>query len=116
MSGIAAFVVDEEPALPSAEPPPVELLEVLVELLPVEELDSPELVSAGRVVTPGVVKPEDEVPESLHAANPRSSAARVRRFGAIAAESSAKLHGGQETTAGLGKITLSVSARLKRRR
>lgn len=94
MSGNAAFVVDEEPALPSAESPPVELLEVEVldELLLLEALP-PELEPAGRVVTPGVVKPVVDTPGSLQAAS--ATNARVRRGGAIAAKSSAKLRRGQ---------------------
>jgi len=40
---------------PGAAVPVVELLEVVDEL-PLVEVDSPELVAAGRVVTPGVVK------------------------------------------------------------
>ena len=77
MSGNTALVVDE-PELPSAEPLPVEVLEVLEVLdepSPVE-VDSPELMSLGRVVTAGVVKPVEVASEvSPHAT--RTKAARI---------------------------------------
>jgi len=89
MSGNAALVVDEEPALPSAESPPVELLEVLDELLLLLEVLPPELEPVECVVTPGVVKPVVDTPGSLQAAS--ATNARAMRGGAIAAKSSAKL-------------------------
>lgn len=113
MSGIAAFVVDEEPALPSAGSPPVELLEVEVldELLLLEVLP-PELESAGRVVTPGVVKPVVDTPGSPQAAS--ATNARARRGGAIAAESSAKLRRGQARGAGPSLMRWTRAGRLRR--
>jgi len=56
ISGNEAPVVDDEPVLPSAELLPVELLvlEVLDEP-PLVEVESPALVSSGRVAMPGVV-------------------------------------------------------------
>lgn len=63
MSGNAVLVV-ELPELLSTDPPPVELFEVVDEL-PLVEVDSPELVSAGKVVTPGVVKLVEDPPGSV---------------------------------------------------
>jgi hypothetical protein len=93
MSGNVAPVVDDEPELPSAEPLPVELLEVLVELPPVE-VDSPAPVSSGRVVVPGVAKPVEDPPGLLHPANP-SEVTKARRREAIRAKCTAKPSGSQ---------------------
>ena len=68
-------------------PLPVEL-PVLEELLPVD-VESAELVSPGRVVTPGVVKPVDDAAGLLQA-SPRRQVATARRAGVIAGQYSAK--------------------------
>jgi hypothetical protein len=48
----------------------------VLEELPLVEVDSAELVSPGRVVTPGVVKPVDAAPGPLQAASTTSSGDR----------------------------------------
>lgn len=91
MSGNAVSVV-ELPELPSTDPPPVELLEVVDEL-PLVEVDSPELVSAGKVVTPGVVKLVEDPPGLLHPTRSPNEVATARR--SIRAKSNALLPGSQ---------------------
>ena len=86
ISGSEVPVVDDEPVLPSALP--LDVLEVPDDPSPVE-VDSPELVSLGRVVTPGVVKPVDDWEEPLQA-SPRRPTATAKRAGSIAAQSSAE--------------------------
>ena len=113
MSGKTAAPEVEEPELPFAEPLPVELLEVEVldELLD-DVLASPELESAGRVATSGVVKPVVDTPGSLQAAS--ATNARARRGGAIAAESSAKLRRGQARGAGPSLMRWTRAGRPRR--
>jgi hypothetical protein len=85
MSGNAASVV-EVPELPSAEPLPVEVLETP----PVVELASPELVSPGSDITPGVVvKLVVAAPGPLQA-KPTRETATTRERGIMARKCSAK--------------------------
>ena len=93
MSGNAASVV-EVPALPSAETLPGELPEVLEEL-PLVEVDPPELVSSGRVVTLGVVVKLVVVAPGPLQASPTREAATTRERGTMAPKCSAKARRGQ---------------------
>lgn len=88
MSGNTASVV-EVLELASADPLPVELPEVVDEP-PLVEVDSPEVVSGGRVVVAGVVKPDDAASGPPQAANPAAKTATASRGAAMDAQSSAK--------------------------
>ena len=72
-----SVVVELEP--PSVVLLPVELVDVVDEPPPVDELASPELVSTGRVDAPGVVKPVVAAPGSPHAVSPARVAAKATR-------------------------------------